>query len=299
MTRQKFSASGAEALFASMLIYSFSGVMIREIGTMWGNSTQVAVRFAPVFLLLIVYGLITKNIAKIPKQKLGYAVGLSIGFTLVVLFFTSSILHTTIANTLFTFFATNMITSFILGTFWLKEKVTTTKIIAILFALAGLSVYANAFLSLDLGIVFAAIAGFSDGVCNVFRKKLRGVDNKAVLRLQYGVGTIVTVAVALISGEQIVRTITPGAIIVTVIFACAILAAANLLLYGYQHFDVNIGSVILSSEIVFGALLGWIFYKEVPAAHELLGGALILIGAVLSALDFDRLKKQPDIVHLD
>lgn len=284
---QKYSVKGGEALFGAALLYSFSAVLIRELGTMWGDKAQVAARFVPVFIFLVGYSLISKKKRSIPRAKLKYGIALSASFASVVLFFTAAVQHTTIANTLFTFFATNMIASFLFGTFLLREKVTIAKIVAIIFALAGLSVYAQAILTLNRGILFAVVAGLCDGGSNVFRKKLGGVDRVAVNRLQYGAGTIITAGVSLISGEQILRKVSPEAIILTLLFACAMLMATSLLLYGYQHFDVNIGTVILSSEIIFGALLGLLFYREVPALHETIGGALILTGAVVSSLNFD------------
>lgn len=290
MTQKQFSLKGGEALFGAALLYSFSAVMIRELGTMWGDKSQVAARFAPVFVFLVLYGIVSKNKGTIPRSKLKYAIGLSVGFSVVVLFFTASIQNTSIANTLFTFFATNMIASFIFGTLLLKEKVTISKIIAIGFALAGLSLYAKSFIDLNEGIIYAVIAGIADGASNVFRKQLAGVNNTAAVRLQYGIGTVITAAVALLSGEQIIRQVSPEAIFFTIIFAIGMVTAANLILYGYQHFDVNIGTVIMSSEIVFGTLLGWIFYKEVPALHEAIGGFLIMTGAVISALNFGKIK---------
>jgi len=36
-------------------------------------------------------------------------------------------------------------------------------------------------------------------------------------------------------------------------------------------------------QIVFAALLGWLFFAEVPALATQIGGALILLGAMVSA----------------
>ena len=36
-------------------------------------------------------------------------------------------------------------------------------------------------------------------------------------------------------------------------------------------------------QIVFAALLGWLFFAEIPATATLIGGALILLGAAISA----------------
>src|SRR4051812_12817694 len=137
MTKQKFTAKGAEALFAAAFTYAFTGVLVREVSSMWGDKAQVAARYILVSLFLVAYGLFRKAKDKIPQNKLAYAVFLGISFALVVLFFTFSIQKTTLANTLFTFYATDMLVSFLLGTALLKEKVSKVKILAIIFTLAG------------------------------------------------------------------------------------------------------------------------------------------------------------------
>lgn len=289
MTQEKFSAKGAQALFAAALIYSTTGVLVREMGYMWGDQAQVFVRYILVFVFLVLFAYHRKT-PRIPKDKLVFAAALGITFALLVLFFTMSVQRTTIANSLFTFYATNLITSFLLGTFILKEKVTTPKIIALLFALAGLSLFSGALLAGSLGIIFGVAGGLCEGVSNVLRKWLTGVDRNAILRMQYGVGTVFVGLVTLFSGDRIVRTVSLSGSIITVVFAIVLVVAAHLLLYGYQNFDVNIGTVIMSMELVFGALLGYIFFKEIPKSHELAGGALILTGSILASIDFSKVQ---------
>jgi drug/metabolite transporter (DMT)-like permease len=178
-----------------------------------------------------------------------------------------------------------MISSFLLGTFLLKEKVGGQKILAIVLALGGLSFYSNDLIAINLGIIFGVLAGIFDGISNVFRRKLAGVNRNAVIRVQYAVGTIFTGLITLLSGDQILKDVNTRGAVATIIFSIILIAAANLLLYGYQHFDVNIGTVIMSIELVFGALLGFLFYQEVPKSHELLGGTLIFAGSVISSID--------------
>jgi drug/metabolite transporter (DMT)-like permease len=292
MSKEKFSVKGAQALFAASFTYAFTGVLVRAMSSMWGDKAQVAVRYALVFIVLLLYGFVRKTQAKIPRHKLLYAVALGFMFALVVLFFTFAIQKTTIANSLFTFYATNMIVSFVFGTFILRERVSKSKLVAIIFALAGLSFYAGALVAGSPGIIFGILAGVCAGVTNVLYKLLSGVDRSAVVRMQYGIGTVFTVLVTWFSGDQIIRKVSLHGMVTTVVFALVLIVAANLLIYGYQHFDVNIGTVILSMELVFGTLLGFIFYGEVPAVHEFLGGALIFAGSVLSSLDLDKLLHQ-------
>jgi drug/metabolite transporter (DMT)-like permease len=76
---------------------------------------------------------------------------------------------------------------------------------------------------------------------------------------------------------------------ITVIFALVLIAGGNLILYGFQHFDVNIGTVITSTELIFGSLIGYIFYKEVPTLVETIGGVIILSGAIVAGVNFKKL----------
>ena len=285
---KKLQPKGAEALFVASFLYGITGVLVRLMGSMWGNDAQVAARYALAFVLLVAYGYFRKTKTRIPRGKILYVAMFAIAFALSVLFITLGIEKTTIANSMFTFYAANILTSFILGSLILKESVTNNKIIALVLALIGLGLYAGQLFSNNPGIIYSVLGGACGGVSNMFSKLLKGVDRNAVIRAQYGIGTVLTVAIVILSKGTIIRQVTLGGIITTVIFALVLLLAANLLLYGYQHFDVNVGIVIMSLELVFAALFGWLFYNEVPAPHELLGGLLIFAGSIFSGVSKRR-----------
>lgn len=80
-------------------------------------------------------------------------------------------------------------------------------------------------------------------------------------------------------------------IVAGLIFAALLVGLGNLLLYGFQHFDVNVGTVILATELFFASLFGWVFFREVAAPNELIGGAVIFLASILSAVDLSALKK--------
>ena len=84
------------------------------------------------------------------------------------------------------------------------------------------------------------------------------------------------------------KEVTAEGISSTIAFSILLIFAANLLLYGYKHFDVNMGSVISSTELVFATLLAYLFFKEIPSGTELLGGVLIFVASIIAALDSKR-----------
>lgn len=284
MLTQRIMLNGSQALFVAAFLFAYTNVLVREMATMWGDQAQVAVRFALVWIILMAFNLSTQKRSVIPKNKKATAIAYSLVAAISILFFTVSVQMTTIANTLFTSNATELFVAFLLGSFLLKERLTPNKVIAILLALVGLSLYSDSILTGSAGIIFGLLGGATTAVCNLLAKKLKGVDLGPIMRLQFGLGTILMVALTLVfSPNDIIRIVSVEGIIATVIFALILIAATRLVLYGFQHSDINIASVILSSQLAFGALLGFIIYHENLSTHEILSGLLILCAAVVGS----------------
>ncbi|MEK7599595.1 MAG: DMT family transporter [Patescibacteria group bacterium] len=300
MTKENLSTKGAEALFGAAMAYALTGIFVREVSPMWTDKAQVAVRFGIVLFFLAIYQLLRKNRVWVPSKKLAPILFGGLLSTIMILSFTIAIGKTTIANVLFVFYAANMITSFLLGTLGLKEHVSRAKLIALGFAILGLAVYSGSIASGNQGIILSIIAGVAGGTINLINKQLTGVDRTAVLVLWFALVAALSSSWLLLSGDQIIRTASLHLSLLTIVFALVIIVGAFLTLYGFQHFDVNIGSVIMSTELVFAAIMAYFLFNEVPQAHELAGGAFILIGSIVGSGIFDKPKSslqpiaQPD-----
>lgn len=281
----KITLSGSQALLGAAFLFALTNVLVREMSEMWGDQAQVAVRFALVWVILIIFMQFRKSKKKtIPHSKRMTAVAYGVIAALSILFFTLSVQATTIANTLFTSNATELFVAFLLGSLLLKEKITTKKLISIVLAIIGLVLYSDSILVGSLGIVFGMLGGGTTALCNLLAKKLKGVDLGAIMRLQFGLGAIFMFALTFIfSPNDILRTVSIEGIVATIAFALILIVATRLVLYGFQNSDINIASVILSSQLAFGALLGFLVYQEILAPHELISGLLILCAAIVGS----------------
>lgn len=296
MSKSKISLSGGEALLAAAFLFAITNVLVREMSHMWGDQAQIAVRFALVWLILVAYGRFKGVKTSIPRSKILLAIMYSVCAALGILFYTLSVQMTTIANTLFTSNAAELVVAFLLGTILLKEKLTRRKLVAIGLSLVGLALYSNALLDGNAGLIFGLLAGAITGVCNLLAKQLKGVNLGAILRMQFGLGTVLAVVLTLLfSADDIVRTISIEGTAITVIFALILILATHLVLYGFQHFDVNIASVVLSSQLAFGALLGFFIYQEVPLPYEIISGLLIACAAIIGSIGQKQVAKNIDI----
>jgi drug/metabolite transporter (DMT)-like permease len=292
--RKLTTATGAEALFVAAFFYAGTNALVRYMSPMWGDQAQVFARFVVAWLILVGINQFRNRKtrpAHALKNKLVLAVILSILQALAILFYTLAVQKTTIANMLFVSYATTMIVQFVLGTAVLKEKVTIVKLTAIAFSLVGLALYSHSLVAGNIGVLCSVLAGATGAFANLVNKKLVGVDRWAVLRVQYGLGAIVLLGITLVLGNDFIRTVSLEGVLITIAFAATILIASYLLLYGYQHIDVNIGTVISSTELVFGVMLGLLLFREVPSMWEVVSGVLIATGSVIGAMGQRQVSK--------
>jgi len=286
MPKTKKTLGGSEALLGAALLFAITNILVREMATMWGDQAQVAARFALVWLILVIFTRFKKSKKPtIPRSERATAIAYSIVAATSILFFTLSVQATTIANTLFTSNATELFVAFLLGSILLRERITIRKLIAIALAVIGLVLYSDSILVGSTGIIFGLLGGATTALCNLLAKKLKGVDLGAIIRLQFGLGAVFMIVLTLIfSPNDIVRTVSIEGTIATIVFALILILATRLVLYGFQHSDINIASVILSSQLAFGALLGFLVYQEVLSPHEILSGLLILCAAIVGGI---------------
>jgi len=226
---------GASALFTSAFVYSTFGILIRQMALMFGDSAQTAVRFSVAFVFILILNFIRKQSMSLPKAALLKASLLGITFGCVVLLFTISVNNTKIANSVFLLYAGSIISSLVVGTLWLKEKLTPVKIIAIITAFIGLYMYSDAILIMSIGIIAGLISGVFDGISNALRKTLRSLNRNTVLTYQFAFSSLFAALAMLLSGEVILKVILPLSMVAVTVFALLQIGLGNLLLYGFQH----------------------------------------------------------------
>lgn len=290
MKNMKEKQKGFLALLGAAMIYSSFGLLIRLLDPMYGNYSQVAARFFVAFLFVSGILYFSKDKEKISIKQKRYAVMLGISAGLLVIFFTLAVMNAKIADSIFVFYAGSIVSSFIFGTFLYKEKVDFKKVLMIIVAGIGLSIYVNFSIVVGFGIMMALISGFFDGATNTIRKKIKGVNRYEVMRIQFFFMSF-TAAVAMVyfSTEQIIKEISIVPILVTLLFAIASIKLNKLLLYGFAHYDVNVGTVVLASEVFFTSAVGYIFFTEVLNAHEWIGGILIFCASIIGGVNFTKL----------
>ena len=64
-------------------------------------------------------------------------------------------------------------------------------------------------------------------------------------------------------------------------FGVMFLVTGQLMVYGFSNLEAYTGSLIMLSEILFGLIIGFLFYSEIPSTLTLTGGIIIILAMVL------------------
>ena len=61
---------------------------------------------------------------------------------------------------------------------------------------------------------------------------------------------------------------------------------------GFQNFDLSLGAIILSSELIFALLIGLLIFGEKPLPKEIIGGLFVMTAVILPNLNLLSLKSK-------
>ena len=279
---------GGFALFSSSVILASYGPLIRILAEMFGNYAQVAIRISLTSIFLLIFGLIFGKIRKFTRAQIFLAISLGVASAGGIIFFTLGVVQVKIATAAFLLFASSMISTLILGKVFFKETLGFRKIIVLGLSFIGLFLFADPQIVFSFGMIMCLLSGIFVGIGYCVRKGLKHVDRTTVLLYQLVTTGIIASILMLFTAEPIIKVVSVTAIVILVVFAIAHLAVSYLLLFGFQNFDVNIGTVILSLELFFATIFGYILYGEILAMNELIGGFMILVASILSTWEFKK-----------
>jgi len=285
MIPQQFRAGSA--LLGAALIYASFGLLIRILSDMYGDFAQVTARFLLAAAILFIIRAIAKKSLNLTKKQFVFASIIGVTFSALIMLFTLGVMTEKIATVIFVFYAASIISSLFFGSMFFKEK--NKSAIAVTLALLGFFAFSGISLAVSFGILAGVLSGMLDGLTNSLRKYLKDADTQSVMQVQFISGTLFAGIVMLFMSEPIIKEVTLLPILVTIIFAILQIKLNELLYYGFQRMDVNVATIILSSEVVFASLIGYFFFAEVLSTTEMIGGFLILVASIVNAWSF----KQP------
>jgi drug/metabolite transporter (DMT)-like permease len=278
------TARGGLALLASAFTVASFGVLVHFASQSFGVGMQSVLRGLIAALIIGVIIFSKKKLAKLTRKQLALVVLVGLGGFGTLVFFTTSVNETKVATAAFLLFSTSIISSSIIGVILFKEQVTISVVVAVVLACVGLLIYSGDFSSSTSipGILSGIAAGLCDSFSNTVRKSLKGTDRNTVVFYQYGVSAVASILLVVITKEKAITHISFWPVFSIILLSILTLGMGKLLLFGFSHFNINVGSVLLSAQIFFAIILGWLFFRDEPTGSEIAGCALVVLATALT-----------------
>ncbi len=274
-------SSGIISLLIVGIFFGISGPIAKYLSA-WVNPYQaVALRFGIAFLFALIISLIKKSkpFGKVVAKDL---IIFSIIFPISVIFFTLAIFNTKVSLAIFSFYIANLVSSFVLGKMFLDEQVNKSKLISLILILVALSFFTNIFtgFTIDNGFVFGLISGVLQTITSIFQKKLNGLDRLNLVKIQTFTGLIFAIIFMSVTGTLSLPILTAQALVVSLAYGLLFLIISYLLLVGFQKTDINIGSMLVSTELFFGPLFAYLMFRESLSTSEIIGSILVILAVI-------------------
>jgi drug/metabolite transporter (DMT)-like permease len=277
---------GILALISLAFTYASFGFFTRYLSLSFGFFQQLYLRiFAGLLLGFLIFGK-KINFSKLKKITLSEWLLLIFRaasyYLLGAALFNKAVLLTKISTVAF---IGSIPMTAILGFLILKEKATKQKIIYIILSFIGviiISVTSFFNLSLGQGEIFALMSCFFAALSIVFRKyQTKLLNNVEITQIQLFIAFIIILVASILRREGLPISNWN----VNVISIVLLSGLVNVLMvfftnYGFEHVKTSIAANILTLEMVFAVIIGFLIYKEAPLIKDFFGGALILFSVI-------------------
>lgn len=272
---------GTIAITALSILWGTAAVAIRAISN-YGIDVPTQLFFGAIAGCLFILAIYGKKVELKPKKEnLKWLVLLGMLSSITVITFFYAAVFTKIAYLEFLHY-TMPVWVFLLAAFWLKERITSWKLLALVLAIIGISLIFHGGLrdGLDLtnfGNILALVSAFSYAGMTVIGRKLKDVEQQSSVFWTFFIGIFFSLPLFILDGELSVL----GIILISMYTLVEGIGGYLLYFYALRNIEASKASIILLIETVFASFFAWIFFGETVTALAFIGGAFILTGSAI------------------
>ncbi len=181
----------------------------------------------------------------------------------------------------------------ILAVFFLKEIIQRSTMACIAFSLLGLFIIIQPNLQLGalpvgneveypwISIGAGILGAFGSAVAYILVKKLTKTDDSSVIIFYFPLVAF-PISMIMLGSDFVVPSLSAvGLLILIGIFTQMGQVG---LTKAFNCADANKASAYAYVQILFSVLIGWVYFNEVPIITTLIGGGLIMVGALINVL---------------
>lgn len=278
-------------LILAALGYASMGALVRVLSTDLPALEQLFLRLLFSAFLTLLLVIFTKSSFKL-KQKRDYLLIIPmgvIGYGLELSFYTLSFYFTSIGNALFIFSAYPIVTA-IFAAIFLRERITKKLFVGlVLLSIALLLIFnPNNIMHGLLGNIFALLNATCFAVYVIFSRLLSRSGNKPeTITLWTVILAICTSGIGSLVFEHPHLNLHPSTIGILLIFGFLNFISWNFVNKGFATVKAGVGTMLLSLEAIIGAIIGALFFHEIPGIIFNLGALEVLLAIYIVTFKVD------------
>ncbi len=276
---------GALFILSGTALFGLYGVFSRLIKLGFNTFSQTfIIGFIAAITILVVFKYRRYSWKKIQRGDMLWFVLWGTSGALVTALMFLSFNNIAIATSYFMFYSMMVVAGIIFGKIFFLEEFNILKFMSLSLSIIGLvfvfySETGPAFIKYEM---FALMGGILAGFWNTASKKISSnYASTQMMLINSSFMIIVGILGMIIMKEPIPLSIPIEAWGYIILYAILELVAAILIILGFKHLEAQKASLLMPTEVVFAAIFGFIFYKEIPTILVLIGGLLIMIGAIM------------------
>ena len=268
------------------MLFGSYGVFARLIGPSLGLFTYSWARYLIAAIFVGGYLFIRSQKIKLSGRDARWLIGWVVADTASVILIFSSFNKIDLGVAYFLLYAGIILGGYFLGYILYGERFTRLKVFSALLSLAGL--FFMFFSSWKQANIIYLAAAFGAGLAGSFwytgSNKLRNIPQMQLVFLDAICVSLLSFVGALFYREPLPFRAPLGVWVILLVFALVYIFGVKFTVYGFQKLESHLGNLIMPLEAVFGAIFGFIFFREYLGLAAWLGGLLIFAAALLPNL---------------
>lgn len=275
---------GRLAMLSVAFIFGLFGVFITYNSTMFGDLFQVAFRngVALLFLLPIIFW--RKIQFSYSKREWLTICLYALVSVFILVAVTLAYLYAPIKTVLAVRYSVTVVCSVVMSFFLFREPIRRVNIIALILALIGISIFAYPFEGfVSSGVLFSLIAAIGFLVVGAILKTVK-VTPEVLMTAEFSTIAILVTGFVLLTQAPTITTYDSFSFTIMLLFSALLIAVTYLMVYGYRTVNFNLANIILTSEIAFGLLFGYLLLGQTIDQTEWIGIVLIAVAVILPHL---------------
>ena len=264
------------ALLGGGVFFGVSSPLARLMGTWLNPFSVVFIRFLFALPFSIIFFL-RGDVKNVPIKKL---ILFALFLPVSVCLYTFALFHTKVSLAIFSFYIANLISSIIIGYLFNKERVSKNKTVGFILAIVAILIFTNPFHGFvtNTGMILGYLSGITATFASLYQKRLsKTIDEKALTLTQIIGGLVVALVAIIFINDMSILTISARGLLLGVIFGFLFFLINYFMIYGFKYSEIGIGTILLSSELLFGPLAAFIIFKETLSPLEIIGGVVIAL----------------------